>query len=198
MLNISVQRAQPVPRQCFCNQLDDRSAAYKEVFDKLRNDCPYRADRLARGLEVDQDCGPDWPDMFAHQATILAAGLQARCTTQATHRQSLLPYGLPPETHACLAEALTSPLTDNVILADGLDFAIRSTMQQGTNIGSWRRKHMRIIQRAIRRLHQLNDILAESRSVSARRTSSHLHLAGHDITRYSVCWPDHTIMNLLH
>ena len=170
--------------------LNERALAFKEVYTHLKSACPYFQWRKQKGLPNDCALPPSWQDWFAHQAAALASGMQERSTCTPVTRKRLVPYGLTPEVHSVLAEGTVSPLDQDIDLSEDLEFAVAMTMEQGPAIASWRKRHWIILEKAFRRLAELNVLWNTDRSQASRDVSSHLFLAEHDAGRYSISWPD--------
>ena len=151
--------------------------------------CPYLRDRQKRGKPC-QQVGPDWADMHAFQAARPAGGLQHKSEGFAVSHQRLVPFGLPPVTHALLGEALQSPLQLPVALADDLDFAVRTVVQQGECIRAWRQRHWRQLCALFNQARSLQEHFELKRSASSRRVSAHLCPASLEVARVSIAWPD--------
>ena len=151
--------------------------------------CPYLSDRRERGLVCNQ-VGPDWADMHAFQAARPAGGLQHKSEGFAVTQHRLIPFGLPPTLHALMSEALQSPLQLPVPLADDLDFAVRTVVQQGHSIRSWRQCQWRRLCSLFEQSQVLQEHFESKRSASSRRTSAHLCPASLEAARVSIAWPD--------
>ena len=168
----------------------DECALRTQQLDELRKACPYLCDRQLRGLCYDGVLGPDWADMHAYQAARMASGIQHKQDGFAASRRRLLPYGLPPELHALLSEALYSPLASLSPIADDLDYAIRTVVSEGAGIRSWRQRQWRLISKHLRHLSPLQAYFAARRTPSALRVSSHLDPATMYALCHSIKWPD--------
>jgi hypothetical protein len=162
-----------------------------EDLQKLREMCPYRLDRLARGLDVDILLGPDDMELHAHASAGLAGGVQGRKNCVSHTRERLLPVGLPPEVHLIMGCAVESPLQRPVELADDLDFAVRTVIEQGTNIRAWRQKQWRILEKYLKMCRGDPDRIA--RTSSSRRVAAHLDPVAIEVLRYSIQWPDSSL-----
>eukprot|EP00435_Cladocopium_sp_Y103_P004218 s3963_g1.t1 len=152
--------------------------------------CPYLCDRKARGQSC-QQVGPDWADMHAFQAARPAGGIQHKVEGFAVSQRRLIPFGLPPVLHALMSEALQSPLQLPVALADDLDFAVRTIVQQGASIRAWRQRQWRHLCSLFMQAQALQEHFELKRSASSLRTSAHLCPANLEVARVSIAWPDH-------
>ena len=141
--------------------------------------------------------GPDWADMRSHQAARLASCVQHKDDGFAVSQRRLLPYGLPPEVHAMLAEAVSSPFEAEVPLGDDLDFAIRTVVAEGTNIRAWRQRQWRHLCQHLRKIQPLTESLEARRSASSQRVSAHLSPGYLEALRYSIRWPDTQVATAL-
>ena len=151
--------------------------------------CPYLCDRKVRGQSC-QQVGPDWADMHAFQVAKPAGGIQHKSEGFAVSQERLIPFGLPPVLHASMSEALQSPLQLPVALADDLDFAVRTVVQQGASIRAWRQSQWRHLCSLFKQAQALQEHFDLKRSASSRRTSAHLCPANLEVARASIAWPD--------
>ena len=107
---------------------------YKKVFAKACSWCPYNADRVARGLDATASIGPDEAEQFAHSSNFLIEQAQSRKTAGKSAPVRSVPLGLSSQDHFAAAIAVTSPLDKEPPLADDLDFAIRTIVEQGETL----------------------------------------------------------------
>jgi hypothetical protein len=162
-----------------------------EDLRKLQEACPYRLDRRTRGLNIDIPLGPDCFELHAHISAGLAGGVQSRKDCVSHTRVRLIPVGLPPEIHLVMGCATESPLQRPVELADDLDFAVRTVVEQGANIQRWRRKQWRLLETHLRKYGGPPDKIA--RSSSSLRVAAHLDPVAIEVLRYSIQWPDSSL-----
>ena len=170
--------------------VNERLVAFLEVYNDLKLSCPYRQDRLDRGLDVQGPLGPGQEDLFAHLVAAQVFGLQGRKDTTAVTHKNLIPLGLPPELHWEFSKVLRNPLEEYACISDDMDFALRTLVSQGSNISRWRKLQMDKLRRAAVRLKQLEAVTNTLRSKSSRLVASHIKVHHLDPMRYSVNWPD--------
>ena len=137
------------------------------IIDTFIHICPYRADRIARGLDVEAALGPDLPDLFPSHSMSSASGVQAKRQGFASSLKKKVQFGLPPATHSMLAEAVASPLDFPASLLDDLDFACPQMVMFGDRFARWQRGQFRTFGNATSKLTDLAEFFRSRRSSSA-------------------------------
>ena len=188
--------ASPSPQCLLCPQTDVAQPC-GDVLEDLRAACPYLQDRALRNMPFQKFVGPDWADMHSHQAARLASCVQHKDDGFAVSQRRLLPYGLPPEVHVLLAEAVSSPFEAEVSLGDDLDFAVRTVVAEGTNIRAWRQRQWRHLCQHLRKVQPLTKLLEARRSPSSHRVSAHLSPGYLEALWCSIRWPDSQVATAL-
>ena len=118
-------------------------ASLGDLVLEMQAACPYTQDRKLSGLPSDVRVGPDAGDLFAPQLSTTVSGIQTKAQGMPATRETLVPYGLPPDVHVLLGEAVESPLDIPGVLADDLDFACHNMIALGAGFASWQRNQWR-------------------------------------------------------
>ena len=173
--------------------LDECAFSIKEVFEDLRLKCPYRFFLLSKGLDMDADQGPDWPDLYAHQAALMAYGMQDKNQSHLSTKRSIVPLGLDPQTHLQLAMTAGNPLCAETPLALDLQFAIQTVCKHKGNTDVWRSQQWQILETAEHRLEELQLLHDRRRTFQSRQVSSHVKIHTLAASSYSIQWPDNKL-----
>ena len=160
------------------------------VFLEMQAACPYLRDREQRGLPCHAPVGPDEADLFAARSAAVVTGVQTKAMGAAATKDNLVPFGLPPELHLALGEAVESPLDTPGHLADDLDFACRTMVSQGENFPQWQRQQWRKLVQLLGRVSSLRNLYKRARTDASRRTAPKVDPAVLDACGRAMLWPD--------
>jgi hypothetical protein len=96
---------------------------YAQSLEQMSQACPYNQDRVARGLSITIPLGPDYVEQWSTQVVGTVGNIQLK-KAFLLFQQRLVPGGLDPVTHWNLGRAVESPLDEDTLLPDDLDFAL--------------------------------------------------------------------------
>ena len=163
--------------------------AHADALNEMHQACPYNQYRAGKGLRVDIPNGPHYAELNAARAAAIAGGLQLRHMSNAAQPTRLVPKGLEPFMHAQMGIATSSPLDEEVSIAEDLDFAchIMTTVE---DYGGWQRRQLRKLQGFLKRVSRLGDFYRSQRSESSWLTCPHANPENMDAIARSMGWPD--------
>ena len=170
--------------------INERFEAFREVYEHLRLECPYRRDRIDRGLGVDEALPPSWHDLHAHVSSSQVYGIQNKKQITAATKSNLVPVGLPPDLHYELGRIIDNPLEQESMLADDICFALRTLFTHGHKIEHWRALQWTIFRRSEGRFSELREFMVQHACSTFHLVSSHIQFDRFDSLRYSIQWPD--------
>ena len=109
-----------------------------QVFHSARFACPYLSDRESRCFNDGPLLGPDDAEVNAHSTCFLLERQQGRKQAGAQAPVRTVPWGLEPAEHFEAGLHSRSPLEEEPMVPDDLDFAVRTIVEKGSGIDEWR------------------------------------------------------------
>ena len=171
---------------------------FMELYGRAQSACPYLQDLAARGKQPAGLLGPDWAECNAHSpAARRAEGLQQRRETWAACRTSLLPRDLDPGIFFVTSPLVQSPLDDEPLIPDDLDFAIRMTAALGKGAAAWRRRQLALLREFGDSDPSVEAYWEARRAGFSLEVSRHLHPHRFDVSSAAIRWPDARLPEML-
>ena len=134
--------------------------------------------------------GPDAVELHAHSPNFMIDQLQSRRSSGVNVPFRVVPMGLSPQQHFHAAMNEQSPFLGEPKLPEDLDFAVRTVVREGKDIGKWRRVQMDKLWEVSRYCKNLEHDAAQSRGVNSQNCASAINVHNIAIAAAAINWPD--------